>query len=165
MDNLGRLLITWLEEEGARQRRRLVLPLRVEDPTVRGWVHVGACLLLGTIAAGLFVCWVGRMRELATRPRPDVPVGRSVTLNGVRVTDVLLEVKANDGTGFLTLLGDYHGLPVVCKFRRVPYTGWRGRAVQAGDIVDIRSNAGRDERQTGGILLRDCEVTHWVHAP
>jgi hypothetical protein len=165
MDNMGRLLITWLEEEGARQRRRLALPPRVEDPTVRGWVHVGVCLLVGTIAAGLFLCWIGPTRSVVDRIRLDLPVERSVTLNGVRVTGVLREVKADDGTGFLTLLGNYRGVPVVCKFRHAPYGPWRGRAVQAGDIVDIRSNAGRDERETSGILLRDCEVIRWSVLP
>jgi hypothetical protein len=84
---------------------------------------------------------------------------------GVRVTGVWREVKANDGTGFATVLGNYHGLPVVCEFRHVPYGPWRGRAVQAGDIVDIRSNAGRDERETSAVLLGDCEVVRWSVLP
>jgi hypothetical protein len=61
VDTWSELLLAWLEGEGERQKRQTPLPPRVGDPAVRGWVHVGVGVLGGTLAAGLFVCWLVRM--------------------------------------------------------------------------------------------------------
>lgn len=58
MDHRSELLRAWLEGEGERLRRRIPLPPHVGDPAVRGRVHVGVCALVGTLTAGLFICWL-----------------------------------------------------------------------------------------------------------
>jgi hypothetical protein len=59
------LVLAWLEEEGERRRRSLPLPPQVGDPAVRGWVHVGVCVLGGALAAVLFGLWLVTMSQRA----------------------------------------------------------------------------------------------------
>jgi hypothetical protein len=59
MNDQTALLLAWLEGEGERRRRPILPPPRAKDPALRGWVQVGVCALGGTLAAALFVCWLG----------------------------------------------------------------------------------------------------------
>jgi hypothetical protein len=59
MDDRTALLLAWLEGEGERQRRPILPPPQAKDPALRGWVQVGVCALAVTLAAALFVCWLG----------------------------------------------------------------------------------------------------------
>jgi hypothetical protein len=118
-------------------------------------------VLLGTILAGLFVCWLGVGHCMSSRSQRLVgvfPGQRAVFLDRVQVTGILHEVKADDGTGFLTLIGIYHGVSVVCKCR----SAVEARGVGVGDVVSIHSRAGRDEEVTSSALLLDCEVVGWL---
>jgi hypothetical protein len=67
MDDRTAMLLAWLEGEGERQRRPILPPPRAKDPSKRGWVQVGVCVLGGTLAAALFVCWLGTAWERAMR--------------------------------------------------------------------------------------------------
>jgi hypothetical protein len=61
------LLMAWLEGEGERQRRRLLLTSPAKDLSPRGWVQVGVCALLGTVTVGLLACWLVTVRDGANR--------------------------------------------------------------------------------------------------
>jgi hypothetical protein len=52
------LLTAWLEEEGERQRRPLLLTSPAKDPSLRGWVQVGICAIFGTLTVALLACWL-----------------------------------------------------------------------------------------------------------
>jgi hypothetical protein len=82
------LLLAWLEEEGARQRRRVALPLRVGDPAVRGWVHVVVCALVGALAVWIFCCGLARAWDEAAQ---------AAAREGVRVTQCYGTVDAGQG--------------------------------------------------------------------
>src|SRR5262245_37720035 len=99
------LLMEWLEGEGERQRRPTPLPRRVGDPAVRGWVHVGVCVLGGVVAAGVFHCWLGLAWDRAARvgsglpwlKKPRFAVGQPMTLEGARVELVVQGFEASGG--------------------------------------------------------------------
>lgn len=58
MDDRKALLLAWLEGEGERQRRPVLLLTQANDPALRGRVHVGICALGAALLAALFVCWL-----------------------------------------------------------------------------------------------------------
>ena len=171
MDHLPELLVAWLEGEGERQRRRTPLPARVGDPAVRGRVQAGVCVLAGTLAAGLFVCWLNTAWGLAGRqgPRPTwlEESGREliadVIVAGARVERITPEVGAGGGAGPLTLDVSHGGRWISCAFRREKAP----RGVRVGDTVSIRSAVGWVEvgTGTGFVLLNDCEVIEGLHRP
>jgi hypothetical protein len=76
MDERKELVMSWLEEEGERERQRrpVMVPLRFQDPVVRGWVHVGVCALVGALVLVIFLCWLADAWCLS---------GRVVGLEGV----------------------------------------------------------------------------------
>lgn len=61
------LLMAWLEEEGARQRRPLLLTSAAKDSSPRGWVQVGICAILATLTVALLACWLVMAWNLADR--------------------------------------------------------------------------------------------------
>ena len=162
MDTWSELLLAWLEGEGERQKRQTPLPPRVGDPAVRGWVHVGVGVLGGTLAAGLFVCWLVRMGAGTARmAQRSFGVGRIVTLEGVPVERIAWDVEAQDWLGPRILIVRYKGRLLVCEFRKETAP----RDVRVGDVVTIRSATGLVEERGGRSLLGDCEVVEWVFRP
>jgi hypothetical protein len=164
MDHVTGLLVAWLEEEGERQRRPVPLPPRVGDPRVRGWAHVAVCVVAGTLASGLFVCWLVAAWHRAGSPAPerlarwDFEVGKALTLEDVRVEGI---VKAGRGPGPLTLIVKYRNRSLGCAFReeKAPWD------IRVGDTVTIRSAAGRVAEKTDRVLLEDCEVVEEPRRP
>ncbi len=67
MQDRTTLLRTWLEREDERHRRPVLPPPQARDLALRGWVQVGVCALVGSLAAGIFVCWLAREWGQATR--------------------------------------------------------------------------------------------------
>src|SRR5262249_54947312 len=118
MDHRIALVLAWLEGEGERRRHRFPLPPRVGDPAVRGWAHVGVCVLAGTLAAGLFVCWLARAWHVAGIPsRRSFAVGGAMTLEGARVEAIARDVKAGRPAP-LTLIVRHGGWLMACEFRK-----------------------------------------------
>jgi hypothetical protein len=156
------LLMTWLEEEGQRRRRRFPLPSRVGDPAVRGWVHVAVCLLGGTLAAGLFLCWLARTWEGAIRVGAGAAMmasergerSMSIKLEGVRVEGISWQIKGPGARRTLYLMVRYKDLLLECEFaeEKAPLGIW------VGDSVTILSASGRDEQDRERALLKDCEL-------
>lgn len=58
MADRSALLMTWLEGEGERQRRPLLLTSAAKDPSLRGWVQVAVCALAGVFAVAILPCWL-----------------------------------------------------------------------------------------------------------
>ena len=157
MDHRTALLVAWLGAEGERHRQFFPLPRPARDPAWRGWVHVGVCVLGGALVGGLFVCWLAMAWQRAgpaSLAERNFGMGGELTLPGARVEGIARPARAGRGTRPWTLTVRYRGVLVVCEFRegRVP------RDIRVGDTVSIRSAAGRDERETGPVLLKDCEV-------
>jgi hypothetical protein len=144
------LLTEWLEGEGERQRRWTPLPPRVGDPAVRGWVHVGICVLIGILTA--------RLLGFPGRPNPfettNFRVGQPTILAGVRVERIDRDVQLGGGPGPLTLVvtrGRWIGL---CRFRKEKAP----RDVRVGDIVNLRGVIERIEEDRDRVVLKACEV-------
>jgi hypothetical protein len=165
----------WLEEEGERRRRPAPLPPQVGDPAVRGWVQAGVCVLVGTITAGLFVCWLPRVWPLADRQailspwlakdaKQGVGVGGAVTVRDGVVVGVFLDDQADGGPRPLTLIVFLGGKACLCEFRasKAP----RALDLRVGDTISIRSAAWWFEENMDRMVLKDCEVAevprrHW----
>ena len=58
MDGRKDLLMAWLEEEGERHCRSILLIPNANDVDPRGWVQVGVCVVGGALVAGLLACWL-----------------------------------------------------------------------------------------------------------
>src|SRR5205085_2309101 len=125
---------------------------------------VAACVLCGTLAAGLFVYWLAESRLLAYRAgvgERDARVGTGMTLTGARVVAITRAAKPGGGAAPVTLLVKHRGLLIPCEFRAENAP----RGVRGGDVVSIRSAAGRAEEETGPVLLKGCELVEWPRRP
>jgi hypothetical protein len=147
-----RLLVAWVE--GERQRRRFPLPRRIGDPALRGWVHVVVCVVGGILVVGLCLCLQAEAWHRAGRMFRREFVGCPVTVEGVRVGMIARHVKADGGTGPLTLIVWSNGLLMACEFseEKAP------EDIRVGDTINIRSAAGWRDEEWDRILLKDCEV-------
>jgi len=160
VDRRARLVMLWLEEEGARRRRKAALPPEVGYAAWHGWIRVGACVLWGALAAGLFVCWVAESWRLAYRVDVlggSARAGAGMTLSGARVVEVARAAKPGGAAPAVTLLVRHGGLLIPCEFRAENAP----RGVRVGDVVSIWSRAGRAEEETAPVLLKDCELLLW----
>jgi hypothetical protein len=147
----------WLEEEGARQRRKASLPPEVGYAAWYGRVQVGACVLSGALAAGLFVSWLGVAGHLAYRVGVlggSTRASAGMTLAGARVVGIARAAKPGGGAAPVTLLVRHGGVLIPCEFRAESAP----REVRVGDVVSIWSRAGREEERTASVLLKDCEL-------
>jgi hypothetical protein len=170
---IGWLVMDWLEEEGERLRREIVCPLRVAEKdlacVVCGRVHLGACLLVGTLVAGLSLCGVARAWGEAGSLRQRLQVD-TFDLEGVRVMAVLEDSKPGDGTDPLTLLVEKDRTLAVCVFRDANSAHgakvgdtiwiWSARPVPIGDTVWIGSNRPLPiwAARVRGFMLKDCNM-------
>jgi hypothetical protein len=162
-------LVAWLEGEGERQQRKTPLPPRVGDSARRGWVQVWVGVLGGTLAAGLFVCWLGmawRVAEQVGAAPAWLTIRTSVldslvkTLEGVRVEEVVRDVKPG-APGPLTLIVRHRGVLLPCEFREEKAP----REVRVGDSVTIRYAKIRVEKERHRVVLEDCYVVERLRRP
>src|SRR5258708_2434019 len=58
MDGRKDLLMAWLEGEGERHYRPILLIPNANDFKPRGWVLVCVCVVGGALVAGLLACWL-----------------------------------------------------------------------------------------------------------
>ncbi len=163
MDRRARLVMLWLEEEGARRRRKAPPRPEVGYAAWHGWAKVGAYVLCGALASGLFVCWRAEAWDRAYRvgimERFRVPAG--MTLADARVVAVARAAEPSRGAPALTLTVRHGGLLVPCEFRAESAP----RNVRVGDIVSVWGRKGRVEEGTAPVLLKDCELALWPRRP
>jgi hypothetical protein len=184
VDPRSLLVMEWLEGEGERRRTPALLPPRVGDPAVRGWVQFGVCTVVLALGSWLFGRWLAEAWYRAIRigavrptvlnasdklaPRAWDPASRqSVPLWGtelrfrVRVVEVGQGVGEDGGPGAPRLVVSHRGRLVFCEFREENFP-WD---LRAGDTIVIRSAAGWVPVENDGVLQKDCEVVERSNRP
>jgi hypothetical protein len=163
------LLLAWLEGEGARQRRKLVLRRGVQDAYLRGWVELGVCVVAGLLASGVLVCAMAKAR-LVGGTSPSVFDIANANLSGIAgrsfdrivVIGTVTDAQPGDRVSLpiLILSPDGVGGRVACEFPQEQAL----HAIRPGDRVAVLT-ATPAEQLPDRVHLRECKLVGWKAGP